>query len=43
MWGQFRLEKDDRTTVDVKIPVFSLCDTEHQDDSTTIQPDDAKK
>ena len=45
MWGLFRLEKDDRSTVDVKIPVFSLCDKEPQDDndSTAVEPDNTKK
>uniref|UniRef100_A0A7E4SLV1 Polymerase delta interacting protein 2 n=2 Tax=Echinococcus granulosus TaxID=6210 RepID=A0A7E4SLV1_ECHGR len=32
MWGQFRLEKRNGTTVDVKIPVFPLCVNGFQED-----------
>ncbi|VDM21368.1 unnamed protein product [Hydatigera taeniaeformis] len=45
MWGQFRLEKPNGTTVDVKIPVFPLCVNDFQEDhgSATTDSGDSTK
>ncbi|VDK31862.1 unnamed protein product [Taenia asiatica] len=45
MWGQFRLEKPNGTTVDVKIPVFPLCVNDFLEDhgSATTNSGDTTK